>query len=46
MQGIITLAVLPAFYVNTESTNKTFKNSIETDQCTLIKQSDDFTNFK
>ena len=40
MQGIIVLAVLPAFFVNTEPANKTSQNSVETDRYTLIEQSD------
>ena len=34
MQEFIILAVLPAFFVNTEPANKTFPNPVETDRCT------------
>ena len=44
LQGIIILTVLAEFFVNTEPANKTFQNSVGTDQYTLIEQSDDFTN--
>ena len=38
------LKVLPASFVTTETTNKTFQNSYGTDRYTLIEQLDDFTN--
>ena len=46
MQGIIILAVLPAFFANIEPENKTFKTLWGTDRYTLIEQSDVFTNCK
>ena len=46
MQEIIILAVLPAFFVNTEPADKTPQNSVETDRYILIEWSDDFTNYK
>ena len=45
MQEIIILAVLPAFFVSREPTNKlkTSQNSVRTDPYILIERSDDFT---
>ena len=42
-QETIIPAVLPAFFVNTEPTNKTFQNSFGTDRYTLIERSGDYT---
>ena len=43
MQETIILAVLLAYFVNTESANKTFEISVGTGRYTLIEQSGDYT---